>query len=126
MSSNAEWLAAAVRTRREELDLSQLDVWQRGGPSNTTLTEIENGRTSNLTRTTARKLDAALQWAPGSAKAVWAGGEPTPLAREGMNYDELEAAVRNGTADEAQRAAILALIEQARSGYGQEKRGESA
>lgn len=79
MSTNAERLAHWVRTRRADLDLSQLDVWQAGGPSNTTLTEIENGRVERLTRTTARKLDAGLRWEPGSAKRTWEGGEPSPL-----------------------------------------------
>lgn len=79
MSSKAHRLAKAVRARRKELDVSQLDVWQAGGPSNTKLTEIENGRTESLTRTTARKLDIGLQWEPGSAKRIWEGGEPTPL-----------------------------------------------
>lgn len=78
MSSKAEHLAHHVRARREQLDLSQMDVWMSGGPSNTTLTEIENGRLTNLTRTTARKLDVGLKWEAGSAKAVWEGGEPTP------------------------------------------------
>lgn len=90
MSSNAARLAAAVRARREELELSQLDVWQGGGPSNTTLTEIENGRTASLTRTTARKLDAALQWEPGSAKAVWSGGQPAPVGATQIPPDVLE------------------------------------
>lgn len=83
MSTNAEHLARHVRARRDELELSQLDVWQAGGPSNTTLTEIENGRLHNLTRTTARKLDIGLQWETGSARRAWEGGEPTPVLRPG-------------------------------------------
>lgn len=79
MSANAERFAQIVRERREHLDLTQLDVWQAGGPSNTTLTRIENGQVDVLTRTTARKLDAGLRWEPGSAKATWAGGDPVPL-----------------------------------------------
>lgn len=84
MSSNpAERLRDAVLARRNELELSQLDIWQAGGPSNTKQTEIENARTTNLTRTTARKLDAALRWEEGSAKRVWEGrGEPTPVLED--------------------------------------------
>lgn len=79
MSSNpAERLAAAVIERREELDMTQMDAWNAGGPSNTTLTQIENGRLESLTSATARKLDKALRWKQGSAKAVWAGGAATP------------------------------------------------
>ena len=80
MSTKARRLAAAVRHRREELDLTQLDLWLAGGPSNSTLTTIENGRLETLTRTTARKLDACLRWETGSARRVWdKGEEPTPL-----------------------------------------------
>ncbi len=79
MSSNSERLGKAVLKRRNDLDLSQLDVHAGGGPSNTSLTKIENGLLETLTRVTARKLDAGLQWEQGSAKAVWNGGEPTPL-----------------------------------------------
>lgn len=81
-STAARNLAKWVVARRDELDLSQLDVWQAGGPSNTTLTEIENGRIASLTRTTARKLDAGLRWEAGSAKRVWEGGEPVALGGE--------------------------------------------
>lgn len=84
MSTNSpERLAHYVRARRAELDLNQLDVWQAGGPSNTTQTEIENGRVRTLTRTTARKLDAGLRWEPGSARRVWDdGGEPIPVSAQ--------------------------------------------
>jgi len=80
MSSNAERLRDAVLARREELDMNQLDVWQAGGPSNTTLTEIENARKESVSRGTLRKLDTALRWEQGSAKRVWEGtGDPVPL-----------------------------------------------
>ncbi|MAE64175.1 MAG: hypothetical protein CMJ18_07850, partial [Phycisphaeraceae bacterium] len=70
-----------VLARRQELDLTQLDVWQAGGPSNTTLTKIENAEIDTLTRTTARKLDAGLQWVAGSAKGVYeSGAAPRPIA----------------------------------------------
>lgn len=85
MSTNAENLARHVKARRLELDLNQIEVWQAGGPSNTTLTEIENGRLTNLTRTTARKLDAALRWEAGSARRVWEGGEPTTVLGPGIS-----------------------------------------
>lgn len=85
MSTNAENLGRCVKERRAELELTQLEVWMAGGPSNTTLTNIENGLLASLTRTTARKLDVALRWAPGSAKAAWEGREPTP-ALEGIDH----------------------------------------
>jgi hypothetical protein len=78
-TEGARRLARAVKARRAELEVTQYDVWQAGGPSNTTLTKIEAGHLESLTRKTARNLDAALEWEPGSAKRVWAGGEPIPL-----------------------------------------------
>jgi transcriptional regulator with XRE-family HTH domain len=89
MSSNAQRFGEIVKGRRERLDLTQLDVWQHGGPSNTTLTKIENGDAETLPRSTARKLDAALLWEPGSARDAWDGGEPRPL--EPPAVDELTA-----------------------------------
>lgn len=88
MSSNADRLARAVVQRRESLDVSQLTVWQAGGPSNTKLTEIENGRLEKLTASTARKLDQGLLWEPGSARRVWEGGDPVALVRRGSRRDE--------------------------------------
>lgn len=85
MSSNAENLARHVKARRDQLDLSQLDVWQAGGPSNTTLTKIENAQLETLTRTTAKRLDVGLQWDAGSARRAWEGGEPTPILRPGLS-----------------------------------------
>lgn len=70
-------LGERVRTRRSELGLSQLDAHAAGGPSNTTLTAIENGQAATISSGTLRKLDTALQWAPGSARRVLEGGEPT-------------------------------------------------
>ena len=108
MSSKASRnLAKWVVARRDELDLSQLDVWQSGGPSNTTLTEIENGRIENLTRTTARKLDAGLRWEPGSAKRVWEGGEPVPA---GGSNDGLIARVLDSSLPEDLKRHIIETI----------------
>lgn len=89
MSSNARRFGDVVQSRREQLDLTQIDVWQAGGPSNTTLTAIENGKQENLSRATARKLDKGLRWVEGSAKTVWLGGDPTPLAHS-IPQDVLE------------------------------------
>lgn len=109
MSSNAQRLADAVLARREELALTQLEVAAAGGPSNTTLTVIENGLTANLTNATAKKLDRGLQWAPGSARTVWLGGDPTPLETSGRLSLEIEAELLKLTPSVAEtvRAALL-------------------
>lgn len=79
MSTNPVRFGQIVKARREELDLNQLEVAAAGGPSNSTMTAIENGRMHDLERATAKKLDKGLQWEPGSARVAWQGGEPTPL-----------------------------------------------
>lgn len=79
MSSNAERFGQIAKERREHLELNQLEVGDAGGPSNTKLTEIENGRLPDLTPLIAKKLDQGLRWEPGSARRTWLGGDPVPL-----------------------------------------------
>lgn len=71
--SSAERLAQAVRDRRKQLHMNQLEVQSGGGPSNTLQTEIENGRLESLTPRTARKIDTGLMWEAGSAMRIWEG-----------------------------------------------------
>lgn len=73
MAAMANWpqdavarLGDKVRARRAELNLTQIDVWRRGGPSNSTITEIESGEGSP-TAPTLQKLDLALGWPQGTA-----------------------------------------------------------
>lgn len=87
----------AVRTRREELGLTQMDVWQRGGPSNTTLTKIENAEGGFPSAGTLRKLDLALRWRDGSARRVLEGGEPEELSAARREVDPPRA--RGGVVD---------------------------
>ena len=58
--------------------MTQLDLWSAGGPSNSTLTNVESG-VGQPSPSTLRKLDAGLRWRPGSARRVLEGGEPTPI-----------------------------------------------
>ena len=91
MSANAERFARIVKERRDALDLNQLEVAAAGGPSNTTQTRVENAQVEVLTRTTARKLDAGLQWEPGSARRAWEGGDPIPLDATDPDIREVRA-----------------------------------
>lgn len=77
MTDDLTNLANHVKARRAQMDWTQLDVYARGGPSNSKLTEIEDARPPSPSRATLRKLDVGLGWAPGSAKACLAGGEPS-------------------------------------------------
>lgn len=79
MTEDLKNLAKHVKARRAEMDWTQLDVGSQGGPSNTTLTQVEAAKPPAPTRATRDKLDKGLRWKPGSAKAVLAGGDPVPL-----------------------------------------------
>jgi hypothetical protein len=57
-------------------------VWKNGGPSNSTLTNLEAGTADRISPATLRKLDTGLRWAPGSAARVLDGGEPEALPDE--------------------------------------------
>lgn len=76
-------LATAVGDRRRQLALSQTAVRDAGGPSDVVVGRIEQNdhRAGYPRQDTIHKLDAGLQWAPGSAIAILNGGEPTPLDR---------------------------------------------
>jgi len=75
MATDVKRLARHVRERREQLGLSQEEVANRGGPSDTTLGKIENGLGS-FARQTLEKLDVGLDWRVGSARRVLEGGDP--------------------------------------------------
>jgi len=79
-TTGPQWarLGKFVRERRTRLGLSQRDVAERGGPSDTTQQRIEAGewRPGRGVSTTLEKLDRGLGWKPGSASRILAGGEP--------------------------------------------------
>lgn len=99
-------LGLAVRQRRHDRGWTQDDVVARGGPSDKILTRIENNRPPAPSFTTQAKLDTALEWVRGSAAAVLAGGEPTPL--EDVVTPEVEANTDEGD-DVVQRHIKLGL-----------------
>lgn len=88
-------LGQIVRARREELDLRQDELADRGGPSTTTMTKIENG-TGEPAPVTLRKLDVGLRWERGSARRVLRGGDPTPLAAPSETEDARPAGLAFG------------------------------
>ncbi|MGU3650608.1 hypothetical protein [Mycolicibacterium sp. A43C] len=70
--------ASVVRDTMERLGFTQVDVDERGGPSDTTLRKVLDGkRTDSISVRTLKMLDAAFGWEPGSAARTLAGGEPT-------------------------------------------------
>ncbi|AXN51294.1 hypothetical protein DSM43518_04836 [Mycobacterium marinum] len=83
MERDWERLSAAVLKRRATQQWTQQQVWDRGGPSDTLQSDIEGKRwkpTRNV-KETLRKIDVGLEWMPGSAARVLAGGDPTPVTR---------------------------------------------
>lgn len=123
MSTNpAQRLADAVLARRRELDMTQLEVWNAGGPSNSTLTKIENGDLTTLTRKTARSLDTGLRWEPGSARDLYEKGLPPLPVSAGTRPDRAGAArlraiiaAANDVDDDTRRALLEALDERGAS-----------
>lgn len=115
MSTNAQRFGQIVLARRLKLDLNQLEVSAAGGPSNSTLTAIENGRLEELTRATAKKLDRGLRWEPGSARVAWQGGDPTPLLEATSPVrDDLGAVRRHiseAAIDDGLRRRLLAVLD---------------
>ncbi|MGW4244253.1 hypothetical protein [Nocardia sp. NPDC004722] len=79
----ATFLAACVRERRRELNLSLDDVLAAGGPTKRTLVRVEAADLGpNPKPVTFRRLDAALSWGEGSAaRAYWSGEKPQTAAR---------------------------------------------
>lgn len=76
-------LGRYVRARREELDMLQDEFSVRYGVSTSTLQAIEMAKQPGYRRETLQKLEVGLRWAPGSVKAILAGGEPTLVEDDG-------------------------------------------
>ncbi|MCO1574983.1 helix-turn-helix domain-containing protein [Crossiella sp. SN42] len=72
-------LAAAVRARREERGWTQADVVARGSVSLASVQVVEAGTRTSFQNKTVNGLEQGLGWAPGSVRAVLAGGAPQLL-----------------------------------------------
>ncbi|MEH3135919.1 MAG: hypothetical protein PGN30_13075 [Mycolicibacterium neoaurum] len=79
MEPQWERLGREVLNRRTSRGWSQSAVRERGGPSDTLQTKIESGnwRPSRGVDETLQKIDIGMEWLPGSASRVLAGGEPS-------------------------------------------------
>src|SRR4051812_38664070 len=85
MWRNMSWdqLAEAVRARRTELGLKQVDVATAGHVSVDVIRNIEHRRRTpkRVNPRTARAIEDALDWEPGSIEDTLAGGKPTPVSK---------------------------------------------
>lgn len=75
MTGFPQALADAARARRASMGLTQSEVAERGGPSDTTLSKIEAATTSAVAARTLRRLDAGLGWIPGTARRIYLEGD---------------------------------------------------
>lgn len=80
--SRRNWrrLAEFVRSRRDELDISQREAAYSAGVSDTTWSHIEGGTRTGYSSRTLRGVCRALGWTPTSTARVLAGGEPELLS----------------------------------------------
>ncbi len=70
-----EALAARVRARRREMKWTQADVAGNGGPSAKVVSEIERSRNQRPSAEVLDRLDAGLDWPPGTSATIL-GAEP--------------------------------------------------
>lgn len=87
MPMNTERFASIVAARRSELGLTQQEVANAGGPSDTTQRKIESAESVNVSPQTLRKYDLALQWREASAATTLAGGDPTPASTSAQSHN---------------------------------------
>lgn len=83
----ADWvrLGEAVKSRRVQLGLHrQQDLASLTGLTRRVLSDIEHGRRGNYDKETLLRLEQALEWAPGSVRAVLDGGQPLSAAEAGL------------------------------------------
>lgn len=114
MSAESQRFAQLLLARLHRLGLeTDREVAEAGGPSTTTMTKIRAAARDPkvaLPRPRAdgaRRIDRAANWAPGSARRVYDGGEATPLeyARQ-----DLVMSVQTSNLSEADKARLLELL----------------
>lgn len=81
MAENWTRLGEFVKSRREELRLTQSRVQELGGPSPALQRTLETGRARALSRSKRRDLERALQWRQGSIDDILEDDkEPVPAS----------------------------------------------
>lgn len=79
---DGDWMRLAdhVRAARIAADLTQSELSAKAGIGLSTVQLLERGTARTRLPDTISAVEAVLGWAPGSSRAVLAGGEPEPLA----------------------------------------------
>lgn len=78
-----EPLDRAIEARAIDLGMSYVQLAERAGISDVSLRNFRKGR-GILKPVNLRRLENALEWAPGSLRSILDGGEPTPLSEGGQ------------------------------------------
>ncbi|WP_157172745.1 helix-turn-helix domain-containing protein [Nocardia exalbida] len=73
-------LAARVRARRREMKWTQADVAGNGGPPAKVISEIERSRNPRPSAEVLDRLDAALDWPPGTSATILGEERASELA----------------------------------------------
>lgn len=80
-TTTGDWkrLGGYIKRRREQLRMSQQDMYARGGPSVATIRILEAGEQEGYRNRTYFQVEEALGWAQGSVEAILSGREPTNI-----------------------------------------------
>ncbi|WP_246351575.1 helix-turn-helix domain-containing protein [Nocardia barduliensis] len=73
-------LAARVRSRRRERKWTQADVAGNGGPPAKVVSEIERSRNPQPSAEVLDRLDAGLEWPPGTSATILGAERASELA----------------------------------------------
>lgn len=93
MDTDRGRLATAIQRRREALGFTQVQLATLAGVTDTTIRNLEGGRRFTRPPASLPAVEQALGWAPGSGRAVLAGGEPT-LASDALAAEVEDFATR--------------------------------
>lgn len=104
-------LAGAVRSRRDELGLTQVELATKAGISEPTLRVIEGARRRSYQKATLRALSQALGWTPDGAQRIL-GGEDALEA--GAQRTETETEVEALKAEVAKLQERIANLQRQR------------
>ncbi|MGW3491952.1 helix-turn-helix domain-containing protein [Streptomyces sp. NPDC001054] len=92
-------LAKAVEARRKTLGLSQVQLADKAGVSESTVQNLEAGHRRTRMPTSLPGVERALGWAPESAASILTGGEPTPLPEPAPEAPKLPLRIQQELAD---------------------------
>lgn len=110
-SKNWVGLGEAVRARRTQLGMTQHDVEQAGGPSDVTLSAVEQGVPRSYQQRTMITLERALQWKRGAVEAILAGEDPEAWIDPTVIHDEWPSRLSGAPSGEAPPIRLPAGIQ---------------